>query len=408
MSGGQAISPARALVAIVLCGVLLRLQISAVGPIIPAIQADLGGTFFQLGLLTTVPVILLGFFALVAVRVAARLGTFLAITVSLVMITSAALLRAGGNDVTVLVLATIPIGIGTGIGGALASAVIKETQSHRPARAAGAHVAGLIGGSGLAAAVVVPISNAFDTWRAGLFVIAVGSVVGTIGWIILTRAARGTRPVTGGPTEIAWLHPGTWVIVLLFSLQALIFWGVSTWIATAYQEIGWTPTAAGLLASLLNASPLFGAIWISGFGDRFGSRRRNLAVASVLVLVGTTLIAGLPDLAAAGAVLTGAGLGALFALTMTLPLDVARSAREAAGLTGLTFVIGFGSAAVTPMILGALADLTGSFTLSLWTMVGAAALMLLGSRSTAYLRMGSTDESEHAPVESGTSGPKPG
>jgi MFS transporter, CP family, cyanate transporter len=408
MSGGTAIAPARALVAIVLCGVLLRLQISAVGPIIPAIQADLGGTFFQLGLLTTVPVILLGFFALVAVRTAARLGTFLAITVSLVMITAAALLRAGGSDVTGLVLATIPIGIGTGIAGALASAVIKETQSHRPARAAGAHVAGLIAGSGLATAMVVPIANAFDTWRAALLVIAVSSVVGTIGWVVLTRAAPGTRPKAGGSTEIAWRQLGTWVIVLLFSLQALIFWGVATWIATAYQEIGWTPTAAGFLASLLNVSPLIGAIWISGFGDRFGSRRRNLGAASVLVVIGTTLVAGLPDAAPLGAVLTGAGLGALFALTLTLPLDVARSAREAAGLTGLAFVIGYGSAAVTPMILGALADITGSFTLSLWTMVGAAVVMLLGTRSTAYLRMRPIARSVSGPPSSAIPGPPAG
>jgi cyanate permease len=63
---------------------------------------------------------------------------------------------------------------------------------------------------------------------------------------------------------------------------------------------------------------------------------------------------------------------------------------------------------VTPMILGALADITGSFTLSLWTMVGAAVVMLLGTRSTAYLRMRPIARSVSGPPSSAIPGPPAG
>lgn len=388
MTATTPLSPARALVAVVVCGLLLRLQIVAVGPLIPDIQAELGGTFVQLGLLTTVPVMAMALVAILAGRVAAVMGTFLSITISLVALSAAGLIRTSAGSVGDLILATIPMGAGMGIAGALAPAVIKETQSHRPARAAGAHVAGLIAGSGISAAVVVPVAHLFGTWRAALLVLALASVAGTIAWIVITRGARGTRPSTVGPAEVRWRHPGTWVIVAIFAFQALIFWGLGSWLATAYQRIGWSPEAAGGLTSLLNGSPLLGAIWISSFGDRLGSRRQNLTAASILVVAGTVLLAAeLSPVAPFAAVLAGTGLGALFALVITLPLDVARSIREAAGLTSLTFAIGFGAAAVTPVILGALADLTGSFALPLWSMALVAVLMLVTCQSTSHVRM---------------------
>lgn len=411
MTAAKPVSPSRALLAVVVCGLLLRLQIVAVGPLIPEIQAEVGGTFFQLGLLTTVPVMAMAFVAVLAGRVAATLGTFLGITISLVALSAAGLLRAGVGNVSDLILTTIPMGAGMGIAGALAPAVIKETQSHRPARAAGAHVAGLIAGSGISTALVVPVSHLFGTWRAALFVLALGSVVGTIAWMLITRAARGTRPSTVGHAEVRWRRAGTWVIVAIFAFQAVIFWGLGSWLATAYQQIGWSPAAAGGLTSMLNASPLLGAIWISSFGDRLGSRRQNLTGASALVVAGTVLLAvALPIGAPVGAVLAGAGLGALFALVITLPLDVARSVREAAGLTSLTFAIGFGSAAVTPMILGALADVTGSFALPLWSMVLVAVVMLATSQSTSYLGMRAADEPVnvlHSSVPDGGGGGDP-
>ena len=392
MIAARPVSAGRALLAVVVCGLLLRLQIVAVGPLIPDIQADLGGSFLQLGLLTTVPVLVMALVAVLAARVAAVTGTFLGITVALVALSVAGLLRTAAGNVGDLILATIPMGAGMGIAGALAPAVIKETQSHRPARAAGAHVAGLIAGSGLSTALAVPLAQLFGTWRAALLVLAVGSVVGTIAWIAITRGARGTRPSTSGRAEVRWRHAGTWVIVAIFAFQAVIFWGLGSWLATAYQRIGWSPEAAGGLTSLLNASPLLGAVWISSFGDRLGSRRQNLTAASALVVAGAgVLAAGLPVVTPAGAVLAGAGLGALFALVIALPLDVSRSLREAAGLTSLTFGIGFGSAAITPMVLGALADVTGSFALPLWSMVLVAIVMLITCQSTSYVRMRPAD-----------------
>ena len=393
VTAARPVSAGRALLAVVLCGMLLRLQIVAVGPLIPDIQAELGGTFVQLGLLTTVPVMAMALVAVLAARVASATGTFLGITVSLVALSAAGLLRTSADNVTDLILATIPMGAGMGIAGALAPAVIKETQSHRPARAAGAHVAGMIAGSGISTALVIPLAQLFGTWRAALVVLALGSVVGTVAWVVVTRGARGTRPSSAGRAEVRWRHAGTWVIVAIFAFQAVIFWGLGSWLATAYQRIGWSPEAAGGLTSLLNASPLIGAVWISSFGDRFGTRRQNLTAASALVVVGAVVLAAaLPVVTPVGAVLAGAGLGALFALVIALPLDVSRSIREAAGLTSLTFAIGFGSAAVTPMVLGALADATGSFALPLWSMVLVAVVMLVTCQSTSYLRMRFLDD----------------
>ena len=63
-------------------GLALRPQIVGVGPLIPSIQDDLGVSHAVAGLLTTIPVLCMGLFALPAPRISSRYGTRLAIATS--------------------------------------------------------------------------------------------------------------------------------------------------------------------------------------------------------------------------------------------------------------------------------------------------------------------------------------
>ena len=58
-------------------------------------------------------------------------------------------------------------------------------------------------------------------------------------------------------------------------------------------------------------------------------------------------------------VVLGLGIGGLFPLALTLPLDYSANADEAGRLTAMTFFVGYVVAAVGPVAVGALRDATG-------------------------------------------------
>jgi CP family cyanate transporter-like MFS transporter len=76
------------------------------------------------------------------------------------------------------------------------------------------------------------------------------------------------------------------------------------------------------------------------------------------------------------AALLGLGIGAYFPLALTLPVDVAGDAADAASISAFMLLIGYGLAATSPVVLGVVRDATGNFELVVWLLVGISLTML--------------------------------
>jgi CP family cyanate transporter-like MFS transporter len=72
---------------------------------------------------------------------------------------------------------------------------------------------------------------------------------------------------------------------------------------------------------------------------------------------------------------------------MTLPLDAAERPAEVAALAGMMLGVGYSLAASSPLLLGALRDLTGGFDAVLWALVGLGALLVLVDSSFSPSRL---------------------
>lgn len=73
---------------------------------------------------------------------------------------------------------------------------------------------------------------------------------------------------------------------------------------------------------------------------------------------------------------TAFGMGGAFTLGMTLPLDNTGSAAEAGAWTAFVLMVAYLIASTGPLSVGALRDLTGSFSAS-WVLLLAVALGML-------------------------------
>ena len=371
----------RTLAALVIVGLALRTQILVLGPMVGQLQADLGMSHAVAGLLGTIPVLCMGLLAPLGPVLAGSIGPRLGIAVCVGLIGIFGVARALLPDAATVLFATVGIGVGMALSGPILSMVVRARAPGHPAAGTGAYVAGMIIGGSIAAALVVPVADAFGGWRPAFAAIAAASGISFVAWLVLVPADPGARSRPGLP-HLPWRRPSAWLLGLVFGSQSTLFYGAITWLASAYIERGWTVGQAAGLIAFFNGVGLLSSLSVPLFGDRIGTRRSQMTSAALAAVAGALVIALTPGeppgsvISLAAVALLGTGIGAFFPLALTLPVDVARDPAEAASITALMLLIGYLLSSVAPVVLGLVRDATGSFVAVLWILVGLAAVMV--------------------------------
>jgi CP family cyanate transporter-like MFS transporter len=347
----------------------LRPQIVGVGPLIDDIQEDLDSSHALVGLLGTIPVLCMGLFAPVAAYLSARLGTRRAMTIGLTLIGIFGVLRAVAPSAWLVVLLTWPVGIGMGIGNSLAPLAVRETMPERPATGTGVYTTGIQIGATVSAAIAVPLAAALGGWRGALVALSATACVLAVAWAVLERGGDPhVRPPALVP-RLPWRSPTAWLLVAIFGTMASGYYGLNAWLADAYGEQGWSDDAAGLLLAAMTLTAIPSSFVIPWLSDRRGGRLPWLTATSLVFAAGAVGLVAFPEAGYAWALLAGAAQGGVFALVMTLPLDLEDRPDRIAALVGLMLGLGYSIAAVSPFVLGGVRDLTGSFDAVLWVCV---------------------------------------
>jgi len=369
-------------VALLVVALALRPQLAAVGPLADSIIAELGVTHAFVGLLTAIPVLCMGAFALFGPSLAHLVGVRAGIGLSVAVLVLFAILRTILPGEVPLLLLTFGVGIGTGIIGPILPMFVRgRTPSHMVAGTA-AYAAGTILGAVVGSAVAVPLETLTGSWQGSMLVLSLLSGLTVVAWFLMVRGMPGVRAADGRPRArfempaMPWRRIVAWAIGILFGLQSWLYYGTTAWLANVYVERGWDPVAAAGLLAVTNASSLAAIALVPALSGRGASRRALLVagtMSSALGLAGLTL---LPEPALPWTVLIGLGLGATFTLLLTLPTDIGRDAREVGGTAAMMLVVGYLLASVAPFVLGAVRDATGDFLASLWALVAVAVVMV--------------------------------
>jgi MFS transporter, CP family, cyanate transporter len=385
--------PGSILAGLFLVALTLRPQIVGIGPLLPAIQDGLHTTHAVAGLLGTIPVLCMGLFAPPAAYLSARIGTRAAVAWSVLLIGVSGLARAVAPSAALLVLFTWPIGVGMGLAGAIVPVAVKERFSVRPAGPTGVYTTGIQVGSALSAAVAVPLAVWYGGWRTSLAVFSIVTIVLAGVWVVLTRhESAHVRPVERPPRLP--LHSGVaWLLVALFSLMASTYYGINAWLPDSYVERGWSTAAAGSLLAVLNLVAIPASFVVPWLSDRVGTRRGWLGAMATTFVIGALGVVLIPAAAYAWVVALGVASGGMFALVLTLPLDLESEPSQVGALVGMMLGLGYTLGAISPVVLGAVRDLTGSFTASLWLLAFSSALLLA---SVAALPRRSDVHTRHA------------
>jgi MFS transporter, CP family, cyanate transporter len=362
------------LAALFVAALALRPQLVGTGPLLPDIQDDLGVSHAVAGLLGTIPVLCMGLFAPAAAPLAGRAGLRNAVVASVAAVALFGIVRAAVPGAPLLLALTLPVGVGMAIAGALLPVAVKERFPDRPVFASGVCTTGINLGAALSSLFAVPAAGALGGWRGALAAFSAIAVVQCAGWIVLSRGAWTERSEQSARMPVR--RPVVWMIVSVFALQSLVYYGITTWVAAAFQERGWSPGSAGALLAVMGFSTVPGGLLVPWLADRSGSRRRWLLGLACAVVVATFGLAALPDAAYVWTAIAGAAIGAVFPLCLAMCLDVGHEPAEAGAAAALMLLAGYLFAGLAPFGLGAVRDLTGSFSASLWVLFGTALLLV--------------------------------
>ena len=376
----------RFLAALFLASLALRPQIIATAPLVPSIQADLGISHAVAGLLGSIPVLCMGLFAPAAAYVAGLVGARWAIGVSVALIAAGGLLRVAVPDIVVLLVLTVPVGIGIAVAGTLMPGVVKARLAHRPAFGTGIYATGIQLGAAASAALAVPLAHLHGGWRSSLAVFSVAAALSAAAWLAL--GGREDRPrVRARPVRLPLRNPTAWSVTLVFTMIAVCFYGLSAWLPDAYVEHGWSEGRAGWLLAVVQAVTVPTGLAVPWLADRRGSRRSYLASAAAIQMGGLLGVQLLPDAGWLWAVVLGIGIGTLFPLAMTLPLDLSHDPAAAGAVTGMMLGVGYTITGMAPLALGVVRDATGSFSASLWLIVAIEGCLLVSTLRLTHERL---------------------
>jgi CP family cyanate transporter-like MFS transporter len=368
--------------ALVLVGTALRPQALVIGPLVGQIQAELGMSHGVAGMLSTIPVMCMGLLAPLGPVLAASIGPRLGVALCVALVGVFGVARAFLPDTTTVLLATVGVGVGMAVVGPILPMVVRARLPHHPAAGTGAYVVGFTIGGAVTAAVAVPLADAFGGWRAAFAIVSAIAFISLGAWLWLAPRDEGHVRVAPSLPKLPWRRPSAWLLGLIFGSQSILFYGSITWLAGIYVERGWPEGEAAGLIALQAGIGLIGTLAVPAFADRLGSRRSQLALAALLSLAGAAIIALTPHeppgspVAYLATVLMGLGIGAYFPLALTLPVDVAADASEAASISALMLLVGYTLASISPVVLGLVRDATGNFESVAWIIVGIAAVML--------------------------------
>jgi MFS transporter, CP family, cyanate transporter len=362
------------LLALVLAATALRPQLVGVGPLLPRISDDLGMPHWQAGLLGTIPVLCMGLFALPAGKVASWIGTKRAVGACVLAIGVFGLARAASNSALALIALTIPVGIGMGLVGALVPVAAKERFSTRPALATGVYTTGIQIGATAATLAAVPLAVG-ASWDLPLAAFSAAAIAGAIWWLVLgPEAAPPVTPDERHSLRSAARRGEVWDIVAVFALISLIYYGFVAWLPDAYVEHGWSEASAAAVMAVLTAAQIPGGMIVAALADKH--RRAFMLGFALCGLIGTAGLAAVPPAAWLWSALVGLAIGALFPLVLTLPLDLEDHPAGVAAVIGVVLGVGYSVAALSPTVLGAVRDLSGTFAGALWSLVAVAVLVL--------------------------------
>lgn len=371
----------------------MRAPIVAQTPVMSRISAAFGIDTGTAGLLTTASILMFAVGTPLAAALIRGKGPEAAVMTTLVGVLIGSVVRLGPGFGWMLAGMLI-IGAAIAIGNVVVPVIIRrDAPPGRVATLTAIYTATLNVGSLLTSLFTAPLADAIG-WPGALLAWSTLSVIGIAVWSVqmrrhrarlaadataaaaereIVQAVTGSTPVVGDAPRaiVTMLRPITLVLMLCFGLQSASYYSLTTWLPTiAADDLGVDPTAAGALSSIFQGVAVVGA-FIIPLLMRWMPLEGAVGVIGLCWVTVTLGMALSPQHMALWMIIGAIAQAGGFVAILSLMVAAARSDAEVATISATVQGGGYVVAASGAPLTGWLHDVSGGWTLPLWTLVGA-------------------------------------
>lgn len=378
------------MITVVVVGLNFRAPVLAISPLLETIMDHTGISSAVAGLLTTIPVVCFGLVSPFAPALARRFGMDLTLVGVFVVLICGILLRSAPATVA-LYGGTIVMGAAIAIGNVLLPGFVKREAPRRVGQMTAVYSAAISASGALGAGITIPLMNALGlSWRGALALTAASASLGLLILLPWLRHAHG-KHLRGGvrhPSTGLWRNRLAWYVTIYMGSQSLLFFSVAAWLPSLLIANGMAETRAGFMLSI---SPLFGtagsfiAPLLTG---RRPDQRWLIWLSTALCVFGLAGLLIAPVTATAlWVVVFGFGSGMTLSLALTFIGLRSPDSHHAADLSSMAQSVGYTLAALGPLLVGVVHDLTGGWHLPIMMILAFCAVLLVSGLGAARNRL---------------------
>lgn len=354
-------------VGVLLAASLMRAPISTIGPLTRQIQASLGLSSGSAGLITTIPLILFAVIAPIAGKYLPRFHTPTVVLCCMILVFSGSIIRSW-LGLAGLYGGILAIGMGVGTLNVLLPALIRENFKERIGLILGFYNSTLNLSSALSSGFSASIAAAIGSWQPAAALWGFPALIGIPIWLLINRRSSAQERSAGGQGEVSEERPKltrqSWMIACFMGLQAMVYYCILSWLPSILATKTNDPQLPGTLLLVLQFVSLITCFIVPILTQRESLRKWISIAASSFYFIGLGLIlrfSAIPVLVI-GCVLAGLSSGTSYSYTLTLISMSGRTKAEITWSSGFTHMVGYGLAAIGPLLLGVVFDLTKSWT----------------------------------------------
>lgn len=360
----------------------LRPAITSVGPLVGVIQEDIGLAHWSAGLLMSFPLITFAIMSPIVPKIANRLTNEKTLLLGMSILLVGICIRSI-SSAFFLFLGTIFVGMGIAMANVLLPVVVKDKFPKKFGLMTSVYSTSMGLLASLASGLSVPLASGLNLgWQGALLVWGIPTVLAILIWTYLLKLNGGKRSSLKGVslsvTKI-WRSPLAWQIALFMGFQSFLFYVTIAWLPEILISHGITREKAGWLLSFTQIVGLPASFFVPVLAARLRSQvwlALGLGLCSVLGYTGLWLGSSYPILIIS-IMMIGFALGGNFPLAMSYIGIRSRNSSQAVELSGMAQSTGYLLAAVGPILIGYLFDMTQVWTIPIFALVVISAILMI-------------------------------
>lgn len=382
------------LIGIVIVAFNLRPGMTSVGPLIGIIRDDVGLANWSAGLLTSLPLIAFAVMSPIVPSLGNRYTNERIMVVGLAVL----IVGIGIRSISLMLflfVGTILVGVGIAICNVLLPGVVKEKFPQKVGLMTSVYSTSMGIFAAIASGLSVPFANGLGWgWQLSLIIWSIPAFVGIIIWFVLAKHNNNDkdtdlRYVGLNDTQI-WRSPLAWQVALFMGFQSSLFYVTISWLPEILHDSGLSIATAGWMLSFTQIIGMPASFIVPVLAGRMKSQQSIVLTLGISALIGFTglLLGNSFIVILISVTFIGITLGGKFALALTFLAIRAHDARHASYLSGMAQAIGYSIAAMGPIAIGYIHDVTNAWKVPLLTLIGITCVVIffgLGAGRDLYV-----------------------